>query len=71
MAVTLNGIAQGYAADRVVAVLRDHGIAHALVDTGELRPVGQKAAGEPWTAGVQHPREPDAFATLVRNPEGG
>lgn len=66
MAVTLNGIAQGFAADRTVAVLRDHGVAHALVDAGEVRPLGRKPDDEPWKVGVQHPREPDAYAALVR-----
>ena len=37
MALTLNGIAQGYIADRVAALLAGHGLTRALVDTGELR----------------------------------
>ena len=66
MAITLNGIAQGYAADRVRAVLKPHGVARALVDVGELAPVGRKSATEPWTCGIQHPREPDAYVSLAR-----
>jgi thiamine biosynthesis lipoprotein len=66
MAVTLNGIAQGFAADRAAAVLNGLGIEHALVDAGEIHPLGTRAAGEPWQVGIQHPREPDAFAALVR-----
>ena len=41
MGVTLNGIAQGYAADRVRAVLAAHGITDALVDAGEYAPLGR------------------------------
>lgn len=37
MALTLNGIAQGFIADRVAALLADHGLTRALIDTGELR----------------------------------
>jgi thiamine biosynthesis lipoprotein len=37
MALTLNGIAQGYIADRVAALLATHGLTHAMIDTGELR----------------------------------
>lgn len=37
MALTLNGIAQGYITDRVAALLRAGGIAHTLVDLGEAR----------------------------------
>ena len=66
MAITLNGIAQGYAADRVRAVLQAHGVRQALVDVGELAPVGRKSNTQPWTAGIQHPREPDAYVSLAR-----
>lgn len=37
MALTLNGIAQGYIADRVAALLADNGLTRALIDSGELR----------------------------------
>ena len=66
MAITLNGIAQGYAADRVRSVLQSHGVTNALVDVGELAPVGTKSSTQPWTAGIQHPREPDAYVSLAR-----
>ena len=36
MALTLNGIAQGYIADRVAAVLAEQGLTRALIDTGEM-----------------------------------
>lgn len=36
MALTLNGIAQGYIADRVAALLSSQGLTHALIDTGEM-----------------------------------
>lgn len=36
MALTLNGIAQGYIADRVAALLAGQGMTRALIDTGEL-----------------------------------
>jgi FAD:protein FMN transferase len=56
MAITLNGIAQGYAADAVRAVLREHGIEHALVDTGEWWPVGRADGGDPWRLGLEDSR---------------
>lgn len=37
MALTLNGIAQGFIADRVAALLESHGLTRALIDTGEMR----------------------------------
>lgn len=66
MAVTLNGLAQGYAVDVALAALRAHGIAHALLDTGEIGTVGDKAGGQPWTLGVKHPRDPQALAARMR-----
>lgn len=66
MAVTLNGIAQGYAADRVLAALRAHGVRHALVDTGEIGALGRKADGQSWSVGIQHPRVADAYVALAR-----
>lgn len=65
MAVTFNGIAQGFALDRVRGVLKNQGIAHALIDVGELGAVGRKSADDAWQTGVQHPREPDAFVAVV------
>lgn len=64
-AVTLNGIAQGFAADRAIAVLRDHGVEHALVNSGEVGCLGGKPDGSDWTVGIQHPREPDAYVSLT------
>ncbi|HEY0859134.1 MAG TPA: FAD:protein FMN transferase [Albitalea sp.] len=64
MGVTLNGIAQGHAADRVRAVLVAHGIRHALVDAGEFAPLGRNAGHRPWTLGIANPR--DEAALLAR-----
>ena len=47
MAATLNGIAQGYATDRIAERLRSHGFPHVLVNLGEFSAVGERAAGEP------------------------
>ncbi len=53
MGVSLNGIAQGYAADVVKAVLQAHGIAHAQIDAGETTLLGQAPGGQPWTLAVE------------------
>lgn len=63
--ITLNGIAQGFAADRAVTALRDHGVEHALINTGEISSLGRKPNGDDWTVGIQHPRERDAFVSLA------
>jgi thiamine biosynthesis lipoprotein len=64
MAITLNGLAQGYAADLALAALRRHGIRQALVDTGEFGALGQ-AADRPWTIGIRDPRREDALAASL------
>ncbi len=53
MGISLNGIAQGYAADVVREVLQARGIAHAQIDTGETTLLGQAPGGKPWTLGVE------------------
>ena len=64
-AITLNGIAQGFAADRALAALRDHGVEQALVNAGEIGSLGRKSAGSDWTVGIQHPREPDSLVAIA------
>ena len=49
-ALTLNGIAQGYATDRVRAALAAHGLTHALVEVGE-----HAALGGPFRLGLEDP----------------
>lgn len=65
MSMTLNGIAQGYGADQALAALKQHGIRHALLDTGELASLGANEAGDPWMLAVRDPRDTNAFAQLL------
>jgi thiamine biosynthesis lipoprotein len=59
MALTFNGIAQGYITDRVVALLRAGGIGHCLVDMGESRSLGMHPDGRPWQVGIADPLRPE------------
>jgi thiamine biosynthesis lipoprotein len=59
MAISLNGIAQGYASDLARAALRSQGIEHALIDTGEWSTLGQSPTSQPWVLGVENPRLTD------------
>jgi thiamine biosynthesis lipoprotein len=65
MAITLNGVAQGYAVDQARAVLVAHGVTRALIDTGEFGARGERAADSPWTVGVRHPRDAQALVGMV------
>lgn len=59
MAVSLNGIAQGFVTDRVAALLRRNGIERVLLDLGEVRGLGRRADGGPWRVGVADPAAPE------------
>jgi thiamine biosynthesis lipoprotein len=52
----LNGIAKGYGVDRLAETLRGFGIASGLVGIdGEMRALGLRPDGEPWTIAVEKP----------------
>lgn len=55
MALTLNGIAQGFITDRIADLLRTEGLRRVLVDMGELRASGTGPEGEAWQAGIALP----------------
>lgn len=55
MALTFNGIAQGWCADRIANLLREEGLKHVLIDMGEIVGIGGRAPGRPWLAAVQSP----------------
>jgi thiamine biosynthesis lipoprotein len=65
MAVTLNGIAQGYGADVALAALAARGIEHALLDTGEFATMGRRDDGQPWMLAVRDPRDEHALAQVL------
>jgi len=53
MALSLNGVAQGYVADRVAALLTAEGLTDILIDTGELRALGGQPGGGDWQVNLQ------------------
>ena len=65
MQLTLNGLAQGYAADLALAALRAHGVDDALVDTGCYASVDSNPGRRPWTVGVADPRDIGQLAASV------
>jgi thiamine biosynthesis lipoprotein len=52
MALTFNGIAQGYVTDRIAALLRGAGMRNVLVDMGEIAANGPHADGTAWRVGL-------------------
>jgi thiamine biosynthesis lipoprotein len=65
MALTLNGIAQGYAADVARDTLREHGVARALVDAGEFAALGTNRRAQPWRVGIEDPHAPGQLIDTV------
>jgi FAD:protein FMN transferase len=64
-AITLNGIAQGYATDRVADRLHSAGLSTTLVDMGEIRAIGTRPEGTPWRVGLADPDRPGALTETI------
>jgi len=60
----LGGYAKGYALDIALAYLRNQGVKNALVNIGGNIIALGKHGKLPWRVGIQHPRKPNAIATL-------
>jgi FAD:protein FMN transferase len=55
MAMTLNGIAQGFITDVITELLQRNGVDQALVNMGEYRAIGRHPQGRPWNLGIRTP----------------
>ncbi|MBU9697672.1 FAD:protein FMN transferase [Rhodobacteraceae bacterium HSP-20] len=63
MALTLNGIAQGYVADRIARLLQGEGLTDVLIDTGEMQALGPRRWPVHLPDGTLHPLAAQALAT--------
>ena len=63
--ITLNGIAQGYATDRVVDKLRTAGLSKTLVNMGEIRAICGRAEGTPWRVRLADPDAPGVITETI------
>jgi thiamine biosynthesis lipoprotein len=66
MQLDFGGFGKEYAVDRAARVMRDMGIASAMVNlAGDLSILGPQPDGAPWRVGIKHPRRDDKLlATL-------
>jgi thiamine biosynthesis lipoprotein len=56
--IDLGGIGKGYAAEKVLEVLKDCGIISAFTNFGgNVAAIGSKPDRTPWRIGIQHPRQ--------------
>jgi thiamine biosynthesis lipoprotein len=65
MAIDLGGIAKGYAVDKAFNVLRSIGYINLIVNAGGDLRVGGAKNNQPWSIGIQNPREPQKILTRI------
>lgn len=65
MAVSFNGIAQGYITDKVTQYLQEQGYTNVLVDIGEYRAIGPQSNGAPWRIGLLNPFDAVSISDVI------
>lgn len=67
MAISLNGVAQGYIADRVADLLRAGGMTDLLVNTGEFHAIGGQPRGGAWPVTLDDGQALHRDAVMLEN----
>ncbi|MBQ3281209.1 MAG: FAD:protein FMN transferase [Eubacterium sp.] len=58
MAIDLGGIAKGYTSDRIIAIMKESGVEHALVNLGgNVQVLGHKPDGSEWRVAITDPED--------------
>lgn len=70
MAVTLNGIAQGYITDQAAALLRNRGFEHVLLNLGESTAIGCRPDSHGWQIGISDPDDRSRILTTLTVTDG-
>jgi len=66
MEIDFGGFGKEYAADRAAAVLIEAGVRHGYVNLGgDMRFIGPRLDGRPWSIGIQDPRDMDATVASI------
>lgn len=65
MRIDLGGFAKGHAVDNGVAILRRHGIRHAMVSAGGDSHVLGDRCGRPWTVAIRDPRDAAGIVAVL------
>ena len=72
MQIDFGGIGKEYAADSVATLLHEKGIRHGYVNlAGDIRVIGPKPGGEPWTIGIRDPRNSEGMIASIPIYSGG
>jgi thiamine biosynthesis lipoprotein len=65
-----SGLVKGWAVERAAAILRQAGVARAMINGGgDIACFGAKP-DQPWRIGIRHPWRPDALAAIVECGDG-
>ena len=71
VAITLGGIAKGYAVDQGLVALRERGVRYALIDAGgDIGVMGGKPDGTPWQIALRNPGDADDALTRFEIVDG-
>ena len=63
----LGAVAKGYGADTAARALREAGCKRALIDAGgTVVAIGTKTGGQPWSIGLQDPKDLNKLAGVVK-----
>ncbi len=66
MALTLNGIAQGYITDKIRDLLNARGFGDVLIDLGEIFAGGTRSDSSAWQVGIAETGAPGTIVTRLR-----
>ena len=71
MQLDLGGVGKEYAADRVAELLSAEGVDSAIINfLGDVRTLGRRGDGQPWSVGVLDPFQPSRCLMAIRIGEG-
>lgn len=65
MRINLGGIAKGYAVERIISLLADAGVDHALATAGGDTRIRGDRRGKPWIVGIRDPNDDAAIFTRL------
>ena len=62
MAIDLGGIAKGYTSQRVIEIMKENGIEHALINLGgNVQVLGKKPDGSDWRVAIADPEDQEQY----------
>ena len=69
--IDFGGVVKEYAVDRLAALCLASGLRHGVVNLGgDVRVIGPRGDGEPWSIGIRHHRVREGVASIVKLERG-